>query len=76
MISRSNQIRVDSRPMKQKLIPIMVRIRPSAKELLLKAARDQRRSQASIVESLIVSGLSPQYSSTVQRLESMLKKDL
>ena len=62
--------------MKQKLIPVMVRIRPSAKELLLKAAKDQRRSQASIAESLIVSGLSPQYSSTVQRLESMLKKDL
>lgn len=76
MISRRKQNRVDSRPMKQKLIPIMVRIRPSAKELLLKAAKDQRRSQASIVESLIVSGLSPQYSSTVQRLESMLKKDL
>lgn len=76
MISRRKQNRVDSRPMKQKLIPIMVRIRPSAKELLLKAAKDQRRSQASIVESLIVSGLSTQYSSTVQRLESMLKKDL
>lgn len=76
MISQRKQNGVHSPSMKQKLIPVMVRIRPSAKELLLKAAKDQRRSQASIVESLIVSGLSPQYSSTVQRLESMLKKDL
>lgn len=76
MISQSKLKRVHSRPMKQKLIPLMVRIRPSAKELLIKAARDQRRSQASIVESLIMSGLSTQYSSTAQRLEAMLKKDL
>jgi hypothetical protein len=76
MIALRNQLQVHSPPMKPKLIPVMVRIRPSAKELLIKAATDQRRSQASIVESLIVSGLSPQYSSTVQRLESMLKKDL
>lgn len=59
--------------MKQKLIPVMVRIRPASKELLLKAAVDQRRSQASVVDSLIVNNLSKEYANTDVRLEKFLK---
>jgi hypothetical protein len=59
--------------MKQKLIPLLVRIRPTSKELLLKAAVDQRRSQASVVDSLIVNNLSKEYANTDVRLEKFLK---
>jgi len=55
------------------VIPVMVRIRPQAKELLMAAAADQRRSQASIVEELIIDGLARKYSSLDVRLSAMLK---
>ncbi len=61
--------------MKIKTIPIMVRIRPSSKDLLVRAARAQRRSQASVVDSLIVDNLARQYSTTDDRLNSMLKAE-
>jgi hypothetical protein len=54
--------------MKIKNVPVLVRIRPSSKELLIRAAKDQRRSQASVVEYLIVDNLSRQYASTDDRL--------
>lgn len=62
-----------NRVMKIKTVPVMVRIRPSSKVLLIRAAQDQRRSQASVVDSLIVDALSRQYSTTDDRLNSMLK---
>jgi hypothetical protein len=58
---------------KIQVIPVMVRIRPQAKELLVAASRDQRRSQASIVEELIIEGLARKYSSLDVRLSAMLK---
>ena len=58
---------------KIKVIPVMVRIRPQAKELLVAASQDQRRSQASIVEELIIDGLARKYSSLDVRLSAMLK---
>lgn len=54
--------------MTQKNIPLLVRIRPSSKQLLEKAAVQQRRSQASLVDTLIVDNLSRDYSDTDERL--------
>jgi|APIni6443716594_1056825.scaffolds.fasta_scaffold366137_3 hypothetical protein len=54
--------------MTQKNIPLLVRIRPASKELLEKAAVKQRRSQASLVDTLIVDNLSRDYSDTDDRL--------
>jgi hypothetical protein len=59
--------------MKHKTVPVMVRIRLHSKELLVRAAKDQRRSQASVVDTMIVDTLSRQYSTTDDRLNSMLK---
>ena len=42
---------------KIKLTPMLVRVRPEAKALLLRASVEQRRSQASIVEFLILEPL-------------------
>lgn len=72
VISLRNQ--VDSRTMNKALVPILVRVRPETKALLLRAAKDQRRSQASIVDWLIRQGLQENYSSTEERLEAMLNK--
>ena len=54
--------------MKQKNIPLLVRIRPSSKQLLEKAAEKQRRSQASLVDTLIVDNLSREFADTDDRL--------
>lgn len=54
--------------MTQKNIPLLVRIRPASKQLLEKAAVKQRRSQASLVDTLIVDNLSRDYSDTDDRL--------
>lgn len=51
----------------------MVRIRPASKELLVKAAADQRRSQASVVDTLILDNLSKEYADTDVRLDKFLK---
>ena len=54
--------------MTQKNIPLLVRIRPASKELLEKAAVKQRRSQASLVDTLIVDNLSREFADTDDRL--------
>jgi hypothetical protein len=59
---------------KTDVVPVMVRIRPVAKQLLVQAATDQRRSQASIVDMLIMEGLSRQYATTDQRLSALLTR--
>jgi uncharacterized protein (DUF1778 family) len=58
--------------MKQKTVPLLVRIRPSSKQLLEKAAEQQRRSQASLVDTLIVDNLSREFSDTDDRLNKFL----
>jgi len=58
--------------MKQKNIPLLVRIRPSSKQLLEKAAEKQRRSQASLVDTLIVDNLSREFADTDDRLNKFL----
>jgi hypothetical protein len=59
--------------MKTHLVPIMVRIRPESKALLLKAAKSQRRSQASLIDTMIIDTLQRQYGSTDERLSQLLK---
>lgn len=54
--------------MTQKNIPLLVRIRPASKQLLEKAAEKQRRSQASLVDTLIVDNLSREFADTDDRL--------
>ena len=56
---------------KIKLTPVLVRIRPEAKALLVRASLEQRRSQASIVEFLVLEHLS-KYKTTDQRLAAFL----
>jgi len=54
-----------------KLIPLMVRVSPEAKALLEQAAREQRRSQASLVELLILEHLT-KYRTAHQRIGALL----
>jgi len=56
---------------KIKLTPVLVRVRPEAKALLHRASVEQRRSQASIVEYLIMEHLA-RYKTTDQRLAAFL----
>jgi hypothetical protein len=56
---------------KIRLTPVLVRIRPEAKALLTRASVEQRRSQASIVEFLVMEHLS-RYKTTDQRLAAFL----
>lgn len=56
---------------KIKMTPVLVRIRPEAKALLVRASLEQRRSQASIVEFLVMEHLS-RYKTTDQRLAAFL----
>lgn len=52
--------------------PMIVRLRPSTRELLDKAALDQRRSRASIVDELINNALRDRYADVNDRLQRML----
>jgi len=54
--------------------PFMIRLRPSTRALLDKAAADQRRSRASIVDELIVTFLGKRYAELNQRLEQLLDR--
>ena len=52
--------------------PILVRLRPETKELLDKAAIDQRRSRASIVDELIREAYERKHNDVQARLTAML----
>jgi len=54
-----------------KNIPTLVRLRPEAKAMLMRAAKEQRRSQSSLVDTLIVDNLG-QYRDLSDRLAAML----
>lgn len=53
--------------------PFMVRLRPSTRELLDRAAEDQRRSRASIIDELIRDGLRQRYADVNDRLARLLQ---
>lgn len=52
--------------------PFMVRLRPSTRELLDKAAEDQRRSRASIIDELIREAYQQRFGSVHVRLNKLL----
>jgi hypothetical protein len=58
---------------KIEVTPLMVRVRPTTKEILRNAALAQRRSMAAIVDDLIVDHLGRQYSNADSRLQSYLR---
>jgi len=58
---------------KIEVTPLMVRVRPTTKEILRNAALAQRRSMAAIVDDLIVDHLGRQYSNADSRLQSFLR---
>jgi hypothetical protein len=53
--------------------PFMVRLKPSTRALLDKAAEDQRRSRASIIDELIREGLRQRYADVNDRLARLLQ---
>jgi hypothetical protein len=53
--------------------PFMMRLQASTRELLDRAARDQRRSRASIVDQLIRDNLSRRYADVHDRLDKLLQ---
>ena len=55
--------------------PFMVRLKPTTREMLDKAAEDQRRSRAIIIDELIRTHLSSRYSDVHQRIERLLAGD-
>lgn len=52
--------------------PLVVRLRPDTRELLDRAAEDQRRSLASIVDELVRRELSTRYGDVNDRLRRFL----
>lgn len=50
----------------------LCRLRPAVYDLLHRAAADQRRSKASLVEELIREALERRYASVEERLDKML----
>ena len=59
---------------KRTFIPTMMRLTPRAKQLLELAAMEQRRSQASVLEQLILDHLY-RYAAIQERLNMMLAKE-
>lgn len=52
--------------------PFLIRLRAETRELLDKAAEDQRRSRASIVDELVREGLQARYGTLEPRLQRFL----
>ena len=52
--------------------PFMVRLRPTTRDLLDRAADDQRRSRASIIDELIRESLAQRYGELQPRLQRFL----
>jgi uncharacterized protein (DUF1778 family) len=53
--------------------PFLVRLRADTRALLDRAAEDQRRSRASIVDELVREALRDRYADVSQRLERLLR---
>jgi uncharacterized protein (DUF1778 family) len=57
---------------KIKLEPFLVRLRPSTRQMLDRAADEQRRSRASLIDQAVTEMLAPKYTTTSDRLAAML----
>lgn len=53
--------------------PLVVRLRPDTRALLDRAAEDQRRSLASIVDEAVREQLRDRYADVTQRLDRLLQ---
>lgn len=53
--------------------PLVVRLRPDTRALLDRAAEDQRRSLASIVDEAVREQLRDRYADVTQRLDVLLR---
>lgn len=58
--------------MENKYNTLLIRLRPETRALLDKAADDQRRSRASIIDQLLLESLQQRYNTTTDRLNKML----
>ena len=58
--------------MENKYNTLLIRLRPETRALLDKAADDQRRSRASIIDELLMDNLKNRYNTTTDRLNKML----
>jgi hypothetical protein len=58
--------------MKQPLHPLLVRLRPKARQLLELASRDQNRPMAAIIDEAVTSLLSDRYNRLDDRLKAFL----
>ena len=56
-----------------KTTAFLMRLRPKARALLDRAHDDERRSRASIIDSLILERYSERYADVSERLDSMLR---
>lgn len=52
--------------------PFMIRLRPETRELLDRAAQDQRRSRASLVDEAVREHLEARYADVGERLTQLL----
>lgn len=52
--------------------PFMVRLTPGTRQLLDRAAADQRRSRASLVDQAVRQLLEPRYADVASRLDQLL----
>jgi len=52
--------------------PFLVRLRPATRTLLDRAAEDQRRSRASLIDQAVSEMLTSKYTATADRLSAML----
>jgi metal-responsive CopG/Arc/MetJ family transcriptional regulator len=59
---------------KQKLQPFLVRLKPSTRALLDRAADEQGRSRSNLVDEAIRTVLSGRYADVEQRLKTMLDR--
>jgi hypothetical protein len=52
----------------------LIRLRPETYDVLHKVAHDQRRSKASVIESLIREHLQPRHGDVRQRIDQLLAR--
>lgn len=58
--------------MKEENKPFMVRLRPTTRQLLEVASKDQRRSMASLIDEAVKTHLQPRYGHLDTRIERFL----
>ena len=58
--------------MENKYNTLLIRLRPETRALLDRAASEQRRSRASIIDQLLLESLQQRYNTTNDRLNKML----